>query len=120
MTDCVVCYSVGRGSVVGTECHKRDTEVDQEHTISSTARTMSVSKPVHVCTLQVYKPVHKFATTSSVQACSLLANYEPDHISVSKLAHCLANGRLRGRAALIARAWHVMHAKRSGKILRAS
>ena len=88
--------------------------------VSSTARTMSVSKPVHVCTLQVYKPVHKFATTSSVQACSLLANYEPDHISVSKLAHCLANGRLRGRAALIARAWHVMHAKRSGKILRAS
>ena len=34
LTDCVVCYSVGGGSVVGTECHKRDTEVDQEHTIS--------------------------------------------------------------------------------------
>ena len=34
LTDHRVCHSIGRGSVVGTECHKRDTEVDQEHTIS--------------------------------------------------------------------------------------
>ena len=62
----------------------------------------------------------QICNSSSVQACSLLANYEPDHILVSKFAHCLANGRLRGHVALIACAWYVMHAKRSGKILRAS
>ena len=43
--------------------------------VPRTARTMSVSKSSRTCALHVHKPVHKFATMPSIQACKPLANY---------------------------------------------
>ena len=87
-----------------------------------TAWTMSdsVSKSSRTCALHVHKPVHKFATIPSMQACKPLANYQarPQHgiqtcfPFAHELVHVHFNMRMRLSTSYI---WHDMYTCRSGQ-----